>query len=67
MPSGARSGDEPDYQHEPISCTDCNELVVVTRPPDPQQLDEQVKFECGCSVGSIGGVTPDNWTGESFL
>jgi hypothetical protein len=61
------TNDAVDYTHEPITCTDCGELVVVTRPENPQTADEQVRFECGCSVGLIGAVKPDSWTGGSFL
>ncbi len=56
-----------DYQHEPVACTDCGECVVVTRPADPQQADDAVRFECGCAVGVIGAVKPESWTGGAFL
>lgn len=62
-----QSWDASKFEYDPIWCQDCEELVVVTRNPDAETHDERVKFECGCSVGSIGAVKPDSWTGGEFL
>lgn len=57
-----------DYQNTVVVCSDCQEAVVVTEPDEPQELDEQVTFECGCpdKIGKIAAVKPDSW-GVQFL
>lgn len=55
------------YEYDPITCEDCDEQVVVTRDHDAQTLDDEIRFECECSVGSIGAVKPESWEGASFL
>ena len=54
-------------KHDPISCEDCGEVVVVTRDQDKERADERVQFECACSVGYIGATKPDSWTERRFL
>lgn len=54
------------YKYDPITCSECGEIVVVTENPDAETADEHVKFECKCSVGSIGARKPESW-GMQFL
>jgi hypothetical protein len=59
--------DESEYEYPPTTCGDCGGKVVVTRNEDAEYADDHVKFECGCSVGSIAASKPDSWTGGAFL
>jgi len=60
-------GDRREFEHDPVECEDCGELVVVTRNAAATRPDEATKFECGCSVGSVGAVKPDSWDVKRFL
>jgi len=55
------------YEYEPVYCTDCELPVTVSLNRDAETMDEITKFECSCSVGSVGAVKPDCWTGGQFL
>ncbi|WP_435147203.1 hypothetical protein [Halobaculum sp. P14] len=56
-----------EFEYEPVKCDDCGEFVVVTRNDAATTADAETKFECGCSIGSVGAVKPDSWDAGRFL
>jgi len=68
MSSDQSSGEaDRSFEHEPVRCSDCEHLVVVTRNENADTADQDPRFECACSVGSMGAVKPDSWNGGQFL